>query len=82
MPGVHPALGLGALPSGVEEALLTYPGLLPSAPALMVEGINSNLAAAQHALVACRLERSEALRRAELVWRLPRLLGGLGGAPG
>ena len=77
MPGVHPALGLGALPSGVEEALLTYPGLLPSAPALMVEGINSNLAAAQHALVACRLERSEAL-----VWRLPRLLGGLGGAPG
>ena len=53
MPGVHPALGLGALPPGVEEALLTYPGLLPSAPALMVEGINSNLAAAQHASVAC-----------------------------
>ena len=44
MPGVHPALGLDALPPGVEEALLTHPGLLPSAPALMVEGINSNLA--------------------------------------
>ena len=47
-PGVHPALGLDALPSGVEEAILTRPGLLPTAPALMVEGINSNLAAPQH----------------------------------
>jgi hypothetical protein len=47
MPGVHPALGIGALPPGVEEALLTSPGLLPSAPALMVEGINSNLAVLQ-----------------------------------
>ena len=47
MPGVHPALGLGALPPGVEEALMTHPGLLPSAPALLVEGINSNLAVLQ-----------------------------------
>jgi len=47
MPGVHPTLGLDTLPPGVEEALLTHPGLLPAASALMVEGINSNLAVLQ-----------------------------------
>ena len=43
-PGVHPALGLDSLPPGAEEVLLTRPGLLPGAPPLVVEGLNSNVA--------------------------------------